>query len=135
MSSEDEEVYVRGLASDERHAVSGLGGSQKAEVAWLDKHGISYKEVDVRDFITSGSTGGKRNKPELPKKMPAKSSLKIVPINPTQDEEESDVSEVEEVADFKEDEEEVGEEVDEEVEEEILLVCSYSDAEEGDDEL
>jgi hypothetical protein len=29
-----------------------LGGSQKAEVAWLDKHGIPYnKEVDVTDFI------------------------------------------------------------------------------------
>jgi hypothetical protein len=35
------------MVAEERHIVSGLGGSQKAEVAWLDKHGILYKEVDV----------------------------------------------------------------------------------------
>ena len=27
----------------------GLGGSQKAEVAWLDKHGIPYAERDVTE--------------------------------------------------------------------------------------
>jgi hypothetical protein len=132
MSSEDEEVYVRGLASEERHAVSGLGGSQKAEVAWLDKHGIPYKEVDVRDFIISGSTGDTRTKSKLLGKVPAKSSLKIVPINPTQDEEENDVSEeemdVEEVVkNVVEDELE-----DMDVEEETLRVCSYSDAEDNE---
>ena len=28
----------------------GLGNSQKAEVAWLEKQGYAYEEVDVRDF-------------------------------------------------------------------------------------
>ena len=32
----------------ERH--KGLGNSQKAEVAWLEKQGYAYEEVDVRDF-------------------------------------------------------------------------------------
>ena len=108
MSREDEEAYVSGLGPEERHAVSGLGGSQKAEVAWLDKHGIAYKEVDVGDFITSGSTGTKRKQTELLEKMPTKLSLKIVPAVPTQDEEEiSDVSEMEEG--------EAGEETDDEI--------------------
>ena len=28
----------------------GLGTSQKAEVAWLDRCGYDYEELDVRDF-------------------------------------------------------------------------------------
>ena len=28
----------------------GLGNSQKAEVAWLEREGIAFEEVDVRDF-------------------------------------------------------------------------------------
>ena len=28
----------------------GLGNSQKAEVAWLEKQGYAYEEVDVSDF-------------------------------------------------------------------------------------
>ena len=27
-----------------------MGNSQKAEVAWLEKMGYKYEEVDVRDF-------------------------------------------------------------------------------------
>ena len=50
MSAEDEAEYVAGLSEKERHCVVGLGGSQKAEVAWLDAHGISYEELDVGDF-------------------------------------------------------------------------------------
>jgi hypothetical protein len=60
LSKEDEAAYVGGLVAEERHAVSGLGGSQKAEVAWLDYHNIPYKEVDVLDFIEEDSDGGRR---------------------------------------------------------------------------
>ena len=28
----------------------GLGNSQKAEVAWLEREGIAYEEVDVREY-------------------------------------------------------------------------------------
>jgi hypothetical protein len=50
MSAADEAEYVAGLSEKERHCVVGLGGSQKAEVAWLDAHGISYEELDVGAF-------------------------------------------------------------------------------------
>ena len=50
MSAEDEAKYVAGLSEKERHCVVGLGGSQKAEVAWLDAHGIPYEELDVGEF-------------------------------------------------------------------------------------
>jgi hypothetical protein len=55
MSKQDEEAYVGRLVAEERHTVSGLGGSQKAEVAWLDYNKIPYTEVDVLDFINEGS--------------------------------------------------------------------------------
>ena len=57
LSKEDEAAYVGGLVAEERHAISGLGGSQKAEVAWLDYHDIPYKEVDVLDFIEEMAGG------------------------------------------------------------------------------
>lgn len=42
------------LPSDEAKALvrqrSGLGASQTAEVAYLDKEGISYVEHDIREF-------------------------------------------------------------------------------------
>jgi hypothetical protein len=60
LSKEDEAAYVGGLVAEERHAVSGLGGSQKAEVAWLDYHNIPYKEVDVLDFVEEDSDDGRR---------------------------------------------------------------------------
>jgi hypothetical protein len=104
LSNEDEEAYVRGLVPEERHTVSGLGGSQKAEVAWLDKHGIPYKEVDVSDFITNG----KRAKAYQPRNsiiVSAKSSSKIVPINPTQNGEEMVVREEEKEEEGEEEEE------------------------------
>jgi hypothetical protein len=43
-------VYVAGLSEEERSTVVGLGGSQKAEVAWMDKHDIPYEELDVGEF-------------------------------------------------------------------------------------
>jgi hypothetical protein len=56
MSPDEEGVYLSGLSEKERHCVSGLGGSQKAEVAWLDQHGIEYEELDVADFTTQYSS-------------------------------------------------------------------------------
>jgi hypothetical protein len=46
----EEAVYLAGLSEGERTTVIGLGGSQKAEVAWLEKHGIPYEELDVGEF-------------------------------------------------------------------------------------
>jgi hypothetical protein len=56
MSPDEERSYLSGLSEKERHCVSGLGGSQKAEVAWLDQHGIEYEELDVADFTTQYSS-------------------------------------------------------------------------------
>jgi hypothetical protein len=46
----EEAVYLAGLSEEERGTVVGLGGSQKAEVAWMDKHDIPYEELDVGEF-------------------------------------------------------------------------------------
>jgi hypothetical protein len=46
----EEAVHLAGLSEEERHTLVGLGGSQKAEVAWLDKHDIPYEEFDVDEF-------------------------------------------------------------------------------------
>jgi hypothetical protein len=46
----EEAVYLAGLSEEERSTVVGLGGSQKAEVAWMDKHNIPYEELDVGEF-------------------------------------------------------------------------------------
>jgi hypothetical protein len=85
LSKEDEAAYVGGLVAEERHAVSGLGGSQKAEVAWLDYHNIPYKEVDVLDFIEEGCV-------ETPKavKPSLKSGQKVAPVYPTHEEDGGD---------------------------------------------
>ena len=40
-------AFVASLMPAERHCLVGLGGSQKAEVAWLDKMGYPYEEWDV----------------------------------------------------------------------------------------
>ena len=57
MSARDEAHYVARLSERERHCVVGLGGSQKAEVAWLDAQGIPYEELDVDQFILEYLTG------------------------------------------------------------------------------
>jgi hypothetical protein len=77
LSKEDEAAYVGRLVAEERHAVSGLGGSQKAEVAWLDHHNIPYEEVDVNDFIGEDTLDVE---PTIHAKL---GSLKIVPILPS----------------------------------------------------
>jgi hypothetical protein len=46
----EEAAYLAGLSEEERSTVVGLGGSQKAQVAWLDKHEIPYEELDVGEF-------------------------------------------------------------------------------------
>jgi hypothetical protein len=110
LSTEDEEVYVRGLVAEERHAVSGLGGSQKAEVAWLDHHNIPYKEVDVLDFIGRDSDSGRRKSlirdevDEMKLASNAKPSLKsgqkVAPVHPTHEEDGVDTTVEELLADI-----------------------------------
>ena len=59
-------AFVASLTAEERHCLVGLGGSQKAEVAWLDKMGYPYEEWDVtrcssrRRGSSSGSSIGSR---------------------------------------------------------------------------
>jgi hypothetical protein len=51
---EEERMFMLALSEDERSFCKGhkgLGNSQKAEVAWLEKVGCEYDEVDVRDFL------------------------------------------------------------------------------------
>ena len=50
---EEERLFMASLSEEDRSFVQGhkgLGNSQKAEVAWLEKMGYDYEEHDVRDF-------------------------------------------------------------------------------------
>jgi hypothetical protein len=50
---EEERLFCALLPEEERACLEGhkgLGNSQKAEVAWLEKMGYAYEEVDVRHF-------------------------------------------------------------------------------------
>ena len=49
----EEALFMGSLSASDRAFLEGhkgLGNSQKAEVAWLEREGIRYEEVDVRDF-------------------------------------------------------------------------------------
>jgi hypothetical protein len=91
LSKKEESAYIEGLIAEEKHAVSGLGGSQKAEVAWLDKHGIPYKEVDVRDFIAEPPAMAPKERPSVTNR---KAGMEVYPT----DEEDGDGGETTEVA-------------------------------------
>ena len=45
-------VYQDGLSGDKKN---GLGNSQKGEVAWLERQGISYVNWDIKDFVKHGA--------------------------------------------------------------------------------
>jgi hypothetical protein len=89
LSREDEAAYVGGLIAEEKHAVSGLGGSQKAEVAWLDRHGIPYKEMDVLDFIDEVPTVAPKKKPSTKNRQTA---TQVYPIHEEGDDETTEVA-------------------------------------------
>jgi hypothetical protein len=89
MSKEEEEAYVGGHVVKERHAVSGLGGSQKAEVAWLDKHHIPYMEVDVLDFIDEVPTVALKAKPSMKN---GKAGTQVYPIHEEDGDETTEVA-------------------------------------------
>jgi hypothetical protein len=61
MSAADEAAYVASLREEERHCCIGLGGSQKAEVAWLEKHGIPFDELDVGEASFSATNSTPQN--------------------------------------------------------------------------
>jgi hypothetical protein len=51
---EEERMFLAAMKREDRRfyeAHKGLGNSQKAEVAWLEKQGYEYEVVDVRDFV------------------------------------------------------------------------------------
>ena len=59
---DDEAAFIASLSAAERHCLCGLGGSQKAEVAWLDEMGYTYEELDVSTYSGSGGgSGGNRS--------------------------------------------------------------------------
>ena len=63
-SDEEERLFMASLSKEDRdylEAHKGLGNSQKAEVAWLEKCGYEYEEVDVRDFYQAAATGSTRS--------------------------------------------------------------------------
>jgi hypothetical protein len=51
LTPEEEDGFLATLSPEQRHSVAGLGGSQKAEVAWLLKEGIPFESKDVSDFV------------------------------------------------------------------------------------
>jgi hypothetical protein len=51
LSPEEEDRFLATLSPECRHSVAGLGGSQKAEVAWLVKEGIPFEQRDVSEFV------------------------------------------------------------------------------------
>ncbi|CAE7230831.1 unnamed protein product, partial [Symbiodinium sp. CCMP2592] len=54
-SREKHRLFLEWLPADDRDFLlksEGLGNSQKAEVAWLQKRGYPYKEVDVKAWLT-----------------------------------------------------------------------------------
>jgi hypothetical protein len=65
-----------------------LGGSQKAEVAWLDKHGIPYREVDVLDFIDEAPTVAPK---ETPLMKSGQTATQVYPIHEEDDDETTEV--------------------------------------------
>ena len=48
-----DQIFMASLSDEDREFLelrSGLGNSQRAEVAWLEEMGYAYEELDVRDF-------------------------------------------------------------------------------------
>ena len=57
-SREKERLFLAWLPKYSREFLEGsvgLGNSQKAEVAWLDKKGYPYKEIDIRIWLADGA--------------------------------------------------------------------------------
>jgi hypothetical protein len=55
---EEERLFVMSLSDEDKDYIEshkGLGNSQKAEVAWLEKMGYAYEQIDVRDFQAPSS--------------------------------------------------------------------------------
>ena len=46
-AADSDAAFLASLNEAEKHCLCGLGGSQKAEVAWLDEMGYAYEERDV----------------------------------------------------------------------------------------
>jgi hypothetical protein len=60
LTAKENEEYLAGLTPRHRHCMVGLGGSQKGEVAWLEKRrqetgcaGYAFDRVDVRELIVN----------------------------------------------------------------------------------
>jgi hypothetical protein len=56
---EEELLFMASLPEEERRfpeGHKGLGNSQKAEVAWLEKMGYAYEELEVADFVAQTQT-------------------------------------------------------------------------------
>jgi hypothetical protein len=61
---EEERLFMASLSDEDRAFLEGhkgLGNSQKAEVAWLEKCGYPYEECDVRDFDMGAANSASRH--------------------------------------------------------------------------
>jgi hypothetical protein len=61
MSNEEDARFLETLSEEERHCMVGLGGSQKAEVAWMEANGIAYEKHDVEQFFAGVSYSEKKS--------------------------------------------------------------------------
>jgi hypothetical protein len=61
MSPDEEARFLETLSEEERHCVVGLGGSQKAEVAWMEANGIAFERHDVEMFFADISDSEQRS--------------------------------------------------------------------------
>jgi hypothetical protein len=58
-SDEEERLFMASVSEEDRcffRSQQGLGDSQKAEVAWLERMGYDYEEVDVRAAFGMGGS-------------------------------------------------------------------------------
>jgi hypothetical protein len=75
MSAEEDAHFLETLSEEEQRCMVGLGGSQKAEVAWMKANGIAFERHDVEQFFADMSDSeeqravfwGKHDKKKAPK--------------------------------------------------------------------
>jgi hypothetical protein len=61
MSADEEARFLETLSEEEQHCVVGLGGSQKAEVAWMEANGIAFERHDVEKFFADMSDSERKS--------------------------------------------------------------------------
>jgi hypothetical protein len=78
MSPEEEASFLETLSEEERHCMVGLGGSQKAEVAWMEANGIAFERLDVEVFFANNPSGATRANAGIGQKVAATSTKYVI---------------------------------------------------------